>query len=323
MTEDERNTVYGSGAEFTSCDLEHPHYTFRARSVKMRDDDVMVARDVTLRFEDVPVFWLPWMVQSMKRDRRSGLLMPEFGLNDIVRNSTGYNRRVSNLGFYWAMNDYMSTKATFEWYSGNWKALEGGLTYRWLRQFLNGNVSVKHYWREQEGLGSSRELTLNTSNSWQPNERTRININGTYATSTDFVQRNSFDPQELNRSIRSTGSINRTFDWGSVNFGADRQQQLGTGQVNTTLPSLSLSLTPITVYSNGEGLELVWNGSGSASRRLRQVADSLPNQQNQETRTAQASHNLSFGNFRLAQSTSWNETVDASKEVPVPTEADS
>jgi hypothetical protein len=315
LSEDERDTVYGSAAEFTSCELDHPHYTFRARSVKMREDDVMVARDVTLRFEDVPVFWLPWMVQSMKQDRRSGLLMPEFGLNDIVRNSTGYERRLSNLGFYWAMNDYMSTKATFEWYSGNWKALEGGLTYRWLRQFLSGNLAVKHYWREQEGLGSSRELTLNTSNNWQPNERTRINLNANYASSTDFVTRNSFDPRELNRSITSAGSINRTFDWGSVSLGADRRQQLSTGQVNTTLPSLNLSLTPITLFSAGQGRELVWNGSGSVSRRLREVSDTILSQRDQEARSAQASHNLSLGNFRLAQSANWTESVDALKEV--------
>lgn len=211
LTGGEKNTLFGRHTEFTSCELDHPHYTFRAGSVKMVEEDVMVASNVTLRFEDVPVFWLPWMVQSMKQDRRSGVLMPEFGVNDIVRNSTGYNRHLSNIGFYWAMNDYMSTRATFEWYSGNWTALESALSYRWLRQFLNGNLTVKQYWRQQEGAPAGRELTLNTSNSWQPDERTRVQLNANYASSSDFVRRNSFDPRELNRSITSTASVGRTF----------------------------------------------------------------------------------------------------------------
>ncbi|NIP81069.1 MAG: hypothetical protein GWM90_18360, partial [Gemmatimonadetes bacterium] len=313
LTGGEHNTLYGEQTEFTSCDLEHPHYTFQARSLKMVEDEMMVARDVTLRFEDVPVFWLPWMVQSMKRGRRSGLLMPQFGVNDIVRNSTGYNRHLSNLGFYWAMNDYMSAKGTFEWYSGNWTAVEGALTYRWLRQFLQGNLTAKHYWRQQDGQPSSREFTLNTSNSWQPDERTRLQLNADYASSTDFVRRNSFDPQELNRRITSSASVNRSFDWGSMSLGADRQQQLSTEQVDYTLPSLSLTVSPMTLFSNGEGLDLTWSGRGQASRRTRDVQDTLPRVRDAESLSASASHSLTFGRLSLNQSADYDRDTQGAK----------
>jgi hypothetical protein len=46
--------MYGQRAQFTSCDLEEPHYVFQARSLKMVQDDVMVARNVTLRFGTSP-----------------------------------------------------------------------------------------------------------------------------------------------------------------------------------------------------------------------------------------------------------------------------
>ncbi len=308
LTGGEKNSLYGERAQFTSCDLEHPHYTFKARSLKMVEGDMMVARNITLEFEDVPVFWLPWMVQSMKRDRRSGLLMPEFGVNEIVRNNSGYNRSLSNLGFYWAINDYASAKGTFEWYSNNWTAVEGALTYRWLRQFLQGNLTAKQYWRQQEGLagGGSRELTINTSNSWQPDERTRMQLNANYATSTQFVQDNSFNPRELNRKITSTASVNRSFDWGSMSLGADRSEQISTGQVDWKLPGLALNISPVTLWRPSEGLGLTWNGSGNVTNRTRNVPDTLGTR---DTRTLDATYSqgLSFGKLGLSQSVTWHD----------------
>ncbi len=310
LTGTENTTLYGERAEFTSCDLEHPHYSFQARSLKMVDGEMMVARDVTLQFEDVPVFWLPWMVQSMKRGRRSGLLMPQFGVNDIVRNDSDYNRHLSNLGFYWALSDYASARGTFEWYSGNWTAVEGALTYYWRRQFLQGSLTAKHYWRQREGEPAGRELTLNTSNSWQPDERTRISLNANYASSTDFVRRNSFDPQELNQTIRSSASVNRSFDWGSVSLGADRQQQLSTDQVNMTLPSLSVSVSPRTLYTSESGMTITWSGRGSANRQLRDVrTDTTSSARDSDRLSGQMSHSLSIGRLGLNQSLNYQEEV--------------
>ena len=316
LAREESNTLYGRRAEFTSCDLDHPHYAFQARSLKMVEGEMMVARDVTLQFDDVPVFWLPWMVQSMKRGRRSGLLVPQFGVNDIVRNNTGYSRRISNVGFYWAINDYASARGTFEWWAGNWTAVEGALSYYWRRQFLQGSLTAKHYWRQQEGVPAGREFTLNTSNSWQPDERTRLRLDARYASSTDFVRRNSFDPRELNQTIRSSASANRTFDWGSVTLGADRQQQLSTEQVDWTLPSLQLSLSPVTIYSSEDGMDITWRGSGNATRRARDVSEALqPNLRDSETLNSSLSQSLSLGKFSLGQNVDYRrEELGARRE---------
>ena len=314
LTDDSTNTLYGRRTEFTSCDLEHPHYTFKAHSLKMVDGGMMVARDVTLQFEDVPVFWLPWMISPVKRGRRSGLLMPQFGVNDIVRNNEGYSRRISNVGFYWAMSDYVSTRGTFEWWAGNWTAVEGALTYHWRRQFLQGSLNAKHYWRQQEGAPASRELTLNTSNSWQPDERTRLQLNARYASSTDFVRTNSFNPQELRQSIRSSASANRQFDWGSMTLGADRSQQIATEQVDWTLPSLQLSISPVTLYSSDEGtFDVTWRGSASANRKVKDVQESvIEGVRDTENLQTTIQQGLSLGQFGLSGSLNYGkETLGA------------
>jgi hypothetical protein len=307
--------LYGERAQFTSCDLPEPHYVFEARSLKMVGDDIMVARNVTLRFEDVPVFWLPWMVQSLKPDRRSGLLTPQFGVNDIVRNRTGYNRRISNLGYYWAINDYASALVAFEWFSNNYTSLEGNLTYRWLRQFLEGRIALRQYWRQEEFGPGRRDLSVNTTNSWRPDERTNINVSGDYATSTGFVRDYSFDPRELNRDIRANASLNRTFDWGSMTLGARRAQQITDDRIDWTLPSLGLTLRPITLFAGADGTGgLTWSGSGRAERTLREVNHELtPNARGQEVVNASADHRLALGRLSLSQSVSFRDQTESAR----------
>lgn len=99
----ESGTLFASSARFTTCDLDNPHSYFQAGQLKMVTQDILVAWPATMYVEDVPVLWLPFLFQSLQRGRASGLLTPVFSLNDIVRTSSGYNRRLSNLGFYWAI----------------------------------------------------------------------------------------------------------------------------------------------------------------------------------------------------------------------------
>ena len=67
----------------------------------------------------VPVFVLPFIMQDLGRGRRSGFLIPEFEINDIVRTSSGYNRQITNVGFYWAINEYMGAQLSTTWRSGS------------------------------------------------------------------------------------------------------------------------------------------------------------------------------------------------------------
>ena len=63
---------------------------------------MLVARPVVLYVRDVPILWLPFMFQDMRPGRHSGILMPQFGFNDLVRPDRSYNRQISNIGYYWA-----------------------------------------------------------------------------------------------------------------------------------------------------------------------------------------------------------------------------
>ena len=308
LTSVQPGLFWGRHVNFTSCEAEEPHYHFATGEIKWISDDWFVARNVTLKFADVPVFWLPFIAQGLGEGRSSGLLAPRFSVNDIVRTSRGYERRISNLGFYWAMSEYTDMTLALDWWSNNFVGVHGTFGYNWARRFLRGNINYRQFWRTEGG----REITFNTSHNWELSERASLRVQAAYASSEDFVRQNSFDPRELTQSIDSDGAFNRRFDWGTVNVGAGRKQFLSDDRVEMTLPSVGLSLTPITLlrapssqaswYNN-----ITWSGNARFNRRTFDFAEQPDSAfvltgADRETQDASISSSFTLGAFSWSQS---------------------
>ncbi len=261
--------VYGEHVTFTSCQEVVPHYHFAAKETKVVGGGWLLARNVTLNFGGVPVLWLPFIFQSVESDRSSGILFPRFGANDIVRSSRGQTRRISNVGFYWAVNDYTDATVALDWWSDNFVALTGNVRYNILRQFLNGSASYRKFWRSDGG----RELSFDTQHSWEISERMSFRASARFTSSAQFVRRNSFNPREITGSINSEGGLNRRFDWGTLSLNANRRQFLSDDRVEMTLPSANLSLKSITLFRAPASEakfynNLTWSGSASGTRSI-------------------------------------------------------
>ena len=303
--------IYSAGTEFTSCDLEVPHYHFTASRFKMVNEQILVARDVTLSFGDVPVFWLPFLVQNLTKGRRSGLLTPSLGLGDVVQTSEGHTRQVTDLGFFWAINDYTGAEAALDWRSGDWLALRGLFEYRWTRQFLQGTINARQFFRD-----SGRELSLFADNQWQPGERTQVRVKAEYASSSDFIRRESFDPAELSRTLGSDASFQHRFRNGaSFSLGASRDQQVMGENVSMLLPSVSVNVPSVTLASpliRGEPMDLVWtvNGLGYENRLEDRDESGSPKLTDRDGRNqrANAGHSLRFGNLTFSQGITGEES---------------
>jgi len=300
---------------FTSCEEEEPHYHFLAREIKITPGGTMVARNVLLYFADVGVFWLPFIAQSTKTERRSGLLPVRFSVNDVVRTSENYSRRVSNMGYYWAINDYADAEVGLDWWSGNYMAVTGALRYEWARQFLKGGASFRQFWREEGGS----ELAVDTRHGWHISERSRAQASFRYASSASFVRRNSFDPREVTQSIDSDGGFTRRFDWGNLSVNGNHRQFLSDDKVEMTLPTLNLSVSPITLFDappNRAGFynNLTWSASGRMSRSIRSLPAQPPDSFRLRSADTEAwrgsvSTSLSAGALSVSQSVNLNRNI--------------
>jgi LptD protein len=316
------DTIYSHSGWFTDCNLEEPHYHFAAGELKFIGGDIIVARNVTFNFRDVPVFWLPFFVQSTKQGRRSGILTPQFGVNDIFRQDKGYQRQISNIGVYLALSDHFGFETAVDWRSGDFTSLRGTMDYRYTRQFLAGSITYRNYWRAEGG----RDFTLATRSEWQPDERTRLNGDVSYATSTRFIRTRSIDPRELNQAIHSSVGASRRFNWGSLNLSGTRDQRISDNTVTMTLPSLSLTLPSVTLFSALPGdakwyNNATWNGSLSSNRQIRSVSNDNPSAsaRGNTQLTTNLSSSFTLGKFGISQGVQYTDVTDASRSFPLDT----
>jgi lipopolysaccharide assembly outer membrane protein LptD (OstA) len=236
-------------SRYTTCDLKVPHYHFTSHEMKVYLDDKVVTGPITLYVGETPVLALPFFAQNIRQGRRSGILRP-----DIEFGFTGSGDRfISNIGYYWATNDYMDFTVVGDFYENsrthfrldNRYALryrfDGGINYRWLRRLDNQTnewtIEARHNHQFLDGWRFNSNLRF-VSSDQAPSEVNRI----------DQVI------DVIDRNIRSTARLSKTWQ-GIVGFSAsaERQQYLNVTarnavKVNMTLPDVQLSIPSRTLY---------------------------------------------------------------------------
>ncbi len=254
--------MYGAKNQVTTCDHPNPHYHFTASNVKWVSNNMLVARPAVLYVRDVPVMWLPFIWQDMRKGRRSGILVPRFGVNDLVRPNSGYRRHLTNFGYYFAISDYLDLRLSLDWFAGNYTAVNGQIRYNWLTQFMTGDLAVSRVFEEGiEGQPGGRSLRVQWTHNQSFNQRTRLTASVDYATSSKIIERNSVDPLVQTATLGSRINFSKQFDWGTFSAGASRSQDLSSGTVTQNLPNLSLSPAPVNF-----GQSITWSPSFSLSR---------------------------------------------------------
>lgn len=238
-------SYYVENGIITSCDDSVPDYHFRSDQIKMVTKNIMVARPAILYIGEVPVMWLPFIFQDIRSGRRSGVLTPRFGLSELFRNSPTYRRHVDNLGYYFAINDYMDAQVALDWRSGarstpgdpGYLRTNGELEYRWLDRFMTGSMALSHQ--------AQRDGSSNTALSWQHSQNfsqsTSINANINYVTNT-FVQRTTnFNPATVLATISSHANYQTKLGPASLSLGGSRTQYPGRAEVDQNFPNFSIS----------------------------------------------------------------------------------
>lgn len=91
------NARWGS---FTTCDREHPHYSFTGPRVKLLMDDAAYAQPVLFKVGRAPVLAAPFWIVPVSEKRKSGLLPFKLGF------AADQGWFAKNLGYYLVVNDY-------------------------------------------------------------------------------------------------------------------------------------------------------------------------------------------------------------------------
>ncbi len=308
-----RSAFYAHGGIITSCDETEPHFHFSTAELKVVSNRVMVGRPAVLYIGEVPIAWIPFFFQDMRKGRRSGLLTPRFGFSEFIRQGAGYRRTLENFGWYFNLGDYFDAQIALDWRSSanstnggpGWTTLRGGLRYSWFSRFIDGSIGLQ----QQTLSDGSGQRSIAWTHSQRFNQKSSFNVNWRYSSNTQVLRNTTFDPRVALGLIASQANYTNAFGPVSLSLGGTQTQYPGRPQLDRTFPTLSLTSRPVTLIDsvtwtpafqvstsqslNAPGGEFPWRYTRNAAG----AADSVPGFQNTRNTTGSFDTPIKIYNF--------------------------
>ncbi|MES2648361.1 MAG: putative LPS assembly protein LptD [Bacteroidota bacterium] len=218
------NEYYASAGRFTTCNLDTPHFAFRAQKIKLVNNKWAYSGLVYPEFENVPIpIGLPFGIFPLSQGRHSGLIAPTFSTTE------NFGIGLTGLGYYKVLNEHFDAVFRADLYS------YGGF-----------NLSLAPTYRKRYKYNGAMRLNF---------QNTRINFKG----DPDFVNTKTFNVG-WSHSMDSKARPGTTFS-ANVNFGSTRYNQFVannpmlnfTNQVNSSIQYSKSSLdgkTNLSVTAN-------------------------------------------------------------------------
>ena len=243
-----KETLFISHGNFTTCDREDdPHYYFRSSKIRVRINKFAVAQPVIMHIADVPVLPVPFVVFSLEKGRRSGLIIPRYG----ERATAG--RYLEEFGFYWAASQYWDATFLLNFYENTGLLYQGELRYAKRYQF-SGNVNGS-YAPKDVLTGEKRERwDLNFGHQHTFSPTFRFSANGSFVSDKDFNKDYTTNidkvlDQNLKVNILLSKSWSKSRN--SMNFNVQRSENLQTGQLDYVLPSVTFNMPSKSLIPGG------------------------------------------------------------------------
>lgn len=136
-------------ASYTTCPSESPAWSLQANHILLdQASDVGTVKHATLRFRDVPVFYLPWASFPLSDQRKSGLLYPRLTSTDGGGLEIG-------IPFYWNIRPNLDATIVPTWIQDRGLLWDNEL--RFMSQRLDG-VLRRQSLRNDDRSGTDRNL---------------------------------------------------------------------------------------------------------------------------------------------------------------------
>ena len=156
-------------ARVTTCDGPSPDWEITGKNVSVNLEGYGTVMHGTFRIKGVPVFYTPFFLFPVNKDRKTGLLIPEIGQSD--RKGLEYSQP-----FYWAINE--NSDATLYGHYMSKRGFKTGLEYRYVLDYTSKGAIMFDFLDDRkidDGKGTSgkdwgyeddRELRPNTDRYW-------------------------------------------------------------------------------------------------------------------------------------------------------------
>jgi len=249
---------YLTGGSYTTCNLEHPHFSLRTNRTKVIGGDQIVTGPAHLEVLDIPTpIILPFGFFPTTERRHSGILIPTWG-NNLER---GYF--LKDGGYYWAVNDYFDLTFRADIYSMGGFGLNTSSNYR--RRYRHSGSFLLSFNRiiigkpSYELIGgryqNSTDFNITWNHAQDPKARPDLRFSSSVniATNSYFQNTQQQAQQVLTSQLRSNVAINKSWTGRPYSLSAnlEHSQNIQTGDLSLTLPRLAFNLQRIQPFAPG------------------------------------------------------------------------
>ena len=201
------------GAEYTTCNLGHPHFSIKSTRLKVIPGNKVVSGPFNMRFRDLPTpIFFPFGMFPQPKEKSSGIIVPSYG----EERRRGFFLR--NGGYYFAISDYVDLRLTGDIYSKGGNAIQAVSNY-FKRYSFRGTFNFSYVNSVTDDIENPLE-TNDYSLRWNHSPETRGNSSfsaSVNAATRSYNQNNNLVVQDFSRSINPTLASNisyrKTFLW--------------------------------------------------------------------------------------------------------------
>jgi hypothetical protein len=250
------NTVFGFKNGYTTCNLDTPHFAFRARKIKVIPDKLIVSGPANLEIEGIPTpLFIPFAIFPISHGQRTGLLPPQY----VVNQQKGIG--LENGGYYFGLGEYLDLTVRADVYSyGSW-GFTLSPTYR-KRYKYNGGFNIA-FSNSRFGdpevkseFTTSRDFRVTWSHSMDGKARPGTNFGASVNFGTSSYNQFNVTNAATRMNNMMYSSINYSKSWAgkpyNLTLALGHDQNTSTRQVNIKFPDGSFTVNTLYPFQKKE-----------------------------------------------------------------------
>jgi len=250
-------TTFVSRGFFTTCNLDHPHFGFRANKIKMINKKLAVSGPAHPEFEEVPVpIYLPFGFFPLSQGRHSGFLPPTFATNET------FGLGLEGLGYYKVINDYWDVQVRGNVYSyGGWQVNvipSYRKRYKYSGDASFGLISTKRNFKGDPDFQKTSSYRV----TWRHASDSRARPGTSFSASVDASSTNYNTNVQNNPNLNFTNAVGSSIAYSktwqgkpyNLTMSANHSQNNQARQVSISLPDAGFTVTTIYPFQKKESV---------------------------------------------------------------------
>ena len=213
VKKDDEDNLYIRNAVYTTCNLSHPHYSIRAKKIKLVGKKEIVSGPFNFELNEIPLpIGLPFGFFPYKPPQEngtSGIIMPTYGEEPLGR---GFFLREG--GYYFAISENIGLRLTGELYSKGSFGITANSQY--IKRYRYGGSFNVNYRNSNNGLEFNRVSRDDFGIQWSHSPQSRGN--SSFSASVNLQSNSNAQFNSVNSNSYISTALNSSLQY-SKNFG--------------------------------------------------------------------------------------------------------